>query len=147
MFSVSVWTQGKRQMIRYHAAKHNYANGEGATTETVPPPGLRMSVVWEGKALTVLSSLCGRPARYVESCTDNAAVNRSCTLSRTRHLSTAASNCVVALTRGVLWSNAGIKGESGLFQTLSWGGPHFFSDPSTPRTHKESEPPPDPQDQ
>ena len=33
----------------------------------------------------------------------------------------------------------------GLFQKLSWGGAHFFSDPSTPRTHKESEPP-DPQD-
>ena len=33
----------------------------------------------------------------------------------------------------------------GLFQKLSsQGGPHFFSDPSTPRTHKESEPPPTP---
>ena len=32
----------------------------------------------------------------------------------------------------------------GLFQKLSWGAA-FFSDPSTPRTHMESEPP-DPQD-
>ena len=32
----------------------------------------------------------------------------------------------------------------GLFQKLSSGGELFFSDPSTPRTHMESEPPPRP---